>query len=164
MERLAVPRFFLLPVLGPQRRKSQLLVPVEHPSGPLALGQKVCQPRAVGEAERMRYCLEALWAAWAPLQEYSAYSYLTIKQHWDVLPPSVHYFAPYMIEHNWLLNYATIEGIGNALRGLSQRVSFENKMGEAVNDLQERRDEFEVDFKAFFPQLIKYAEIKEKTL
>ena len=67
------------------------------------------------------------------------------------LPPDVHRFLPFMIERNWLLNYATIDGIGWALTGLSKRVKYENKMHEAVNDLQEHYEELENDFKEFFP-------------
>ena len=87
------------------------------------------------------------------LQQFSQHNYRILKENWDVLPDQVHYFLPYMIERNWLLNYATIEGIGSALRGLSKRVSFENKMDQSVHDLQEKYEEFGNDFHQFFPQL-----------
>ena len=60
-----------------------------------------------------------------------------------------------MIERNWLLNYATIEGIGNALSGLSRRVKYANRMNEAVKDLQEHYAGLEADFRVFFPELKK---------
>jgi acyl carrier protein phosphodiesterase len=95
-----------------------------------------------------------------PLQDYSQNIYATLTKYSPVLPEGVHYFLPFMIERNWLLNYATIEGIGRALSGLSLRVSFENKMGESVNDLREHYSSFEEDFRQFFPLLVDF--VKEK--
>jgi acyl carrier protein phosphodiesterase len=87
------------------------------------------------------------------LQDYSNNTYRVLKENWDALPEGVHYFLPFMIERNWLLNYATIEGIGNALSGLSRRVKYANRMNEAVKDLQENYAELESDFRTFFPEL-----------
>jgi acyl carrier protein phosphodiesterase len=94
------------------------------------------------------------------LQDFSQETYKTLKQHWNVLPEGVHYFLPFMIERNWLLNYATLEGIGRALSGLSLRVSFENKMAESISDLKEHYKSFESDFREFFPQLIVFVQAK----
>ncbi len=97
-----------------------------------------------------------------PLQDFSKNTYEVLKQNWNLLPEGVHYFLPFMIERNWLLNYATIEGIGWALKGLSKRVSFENKMDESVHDLEAHYENFESDFRDFFPKLVQFA--KSKTL
>jgi len=87
------------------------------------------------------------------LQDFSNNTYKILKENWDVLPEGVHYFLPFMIERNWLLNYATIDGIGNALSGLSRRVKYANRMNEAVKDLQEHYADLESDFRTFFPEL-----------
>jgi acyl carrier protein phosphodiesterase len=87
------------------------------------------------------------------LQDFSNNTYSILKNNWDVLPEGVHYFLPFMIERNWLLNYATIEGIGNALSGLSRRVKYPNRMNEAIKDLQENYAGLESDFRTFFPEL-----------
>ena len=92
------------------------------------------------------------------LKSYSENTYRILNKHWDVLPEGVHYFLPFMIERNWLLNYASLEGIERALTGLSKRVSFENKMDESVRDLEEKYADFENDFRLFFPELRKYVE------
>lgn len=94
------------------------------------------------------------------LKEYSEKTYTIIQQYDEWLPEGVKYFLPFMIERNWLLNYATIEGIGRALTGLSKRVSFENKMDESVLDLREQYANFENDFNLFFPELITFAAAK----
>jgi acyl carrier protein phosphodiesterase len=88
-----------------------------------------------------------------PLQEYSQNTYRLLQKNWDVLPAGVHFFLPFMIERNWLLNYATIDGIGRALSGLSRRVKYANSMDVAVNDLQEHYAGLETDFREFFPEL-----------
>lgn len=94
------------------------------------------------------------------LKEYSEKTYVVIQQYHEWLPEGVKYFLPFMIERNWLLNYATVEGIGRALTGLSKRVSFENKMDESVLDLKEKYADFENDFNRFFPELITFTAAK----
>ena len=96
------------------------------------------------------------------LKEYSEKTYFILKNHWDVLPAGVHLFLPYMIERNWLLNYAAVEGIGRALSGLSTRVGYENNMHHATDDLKKHYAELENDFKEFFPSLQKF--VREKII
>ncbi|HNP98936.1 MAG TPA: acyl carrier protein phosphodiesterase, partial [Bacteroidia bacterium] len=91
-----------------------------------------------------------------PLQQYSEQTYQVLLEYKEILPEGVNYFLPFMIERNWLLNYASIEGIGRALTGLSKRVSFENKMDESVADLREHYSAFENEFGRFFPELITF--------
>ena len=90
-----------------------------------------------------------------PLQEFSQRTYRVLNANWESLPSGVHYFLPFMVERNWLLNYATIDGIGRALTGLSKRVKYQNNMSEAVKDLQLNYTWLESDFRLFFPELKK---------
>ncbi len=90
------------------------------------------------------------------LKEYSEKTYKILKGYDHLLPEGVKYFLPFMIERNWLLNYATPEGIDRALTGLSKRVSFENRMNEAIQDLEAFYPAFEADFREFFPDLITF--------
>ncbi len=92
------------------------------------------------------------------LKSYSENTYEILQGYREGLPTGVQYFLPFMIERNWLLNYASIEGIDRALTGLSRRVSFENRMNEAVQDLEASYSAFEADFKEFFPELITFVE------
>ncbi|MBK6397509.1 MAG: DUF479 domain-containing protein [Bacteroidetes bacterium] len=92
-----------------------------------------------------------------PLPEFTQRTYAILLENQDVLPDGVKQFLPYMIERNWLQNYATIEGIGRTLTGLSKRVSFENKMDESVQDLQADYAIYKNEFHRFFPQLITFA-------
>lgn len=92
------------------------------------------------------------------LSEFAAKVYAIIQQHAAILPADVNYMLPYMIRGNWLVNYATLEGIQRSLTGMSRRTTFNSRMEEAVNDLQEHGILFENEFTAFFPSLIEHVE------
>ena len=96
------------------------------------------------------------------LLNFSKYTYTTILKFENILPFEVRSFLPYMIERNWLVNYSTVEGIGRTLSGLGKRVSFENKMDEAVIDLKLNYSQFEDEFYHFFPELLNFAESKRR--
>ncbi|MBL0104451.1 MAG: DUF479 domain-containing protein [Bacteroidetes bacterium] len=98
------------------------------------------------------------------LVEYSAQTYRYISEYESILPDGVKFFLPYMVEKNWLLNYATVAGIGRALSGLSTRVSFENKMNESVRELEQYYELFENEFTRFFPELVTFAAAKKLLL
>ena len=69
-----------------------------------------------------------------------------------------------MIEDNWLLSYATIEGIQKVLNGMNRRTNGLSKMNEATKELVANYEDFENDFKNFFKELIVASEIKRKAL
>jgi len=90
------------------------------------------------------------------LQDFSHQTYAVLDQNKDLLQEKVQHFLPFMMERNWLLNYASLEGIGRTLSGLSRRVSFPNKMDESIEDLRRHYPDFEGDFREFFPSLIQF--------
>lgn len=59
----------------------------------------------------------------------------------------------YMKKDNWLYHYQYIEGIDQALTGMSKRAAFESHMEEAAKDLEHHYEAFGQDFAIFFPQL-----------
>ena len=71
---------------------------------------------------------------------------------------------PYMIEHNWLVSYQTIEGINRILTQMDQRTKNESKMRFATNELSEFYTEFEEEFINFFQELILFSNTKITTL
>ncbi|MEO1051166.1 MAG: acyl carrier protein phosphodiesterase [Bacteroidota bacterium] len=91
------------------------------------------------------------------LERYAAESYQTLQDFGDVLPQKVHYILPHMIEHNWLVSYASIEGIYQVMQGMSRRATFDSKMEHATQDLEEHYAAFEKEFTDFFPQLIEHS-------
>src|SRR6185436_15925335 len=97
-------------------------------------------------------------------KKYSRKVYDILMVNHSDLPEQVQYFLPFMVERNWLLNYATVEGIGRTLAGLSKRVNFENKMDEATEELKLFYPDFEIDFMEFFPKLTEFSKEKRKKL
>ncbi|MDI5889200.1 MULTISPECIES: ACP phosphodiesterase [Flavobacterium] len=71
---------------------------------------------------------------------------------------------PYMIEHNWLVSYQTVEGINRILTQMDQRTKNESKMRFATNELSEFYLEFEEEFTNFFQELIQFSNTKIITL
>ena len=65
-----------------------------------------------------------------------------------------------MITNNWLLSYASINGIAKVLEGMNNRTHNRSQMNLAVNELVEFYEEFEVEFTSFFKELIAFS--KEK--
>ncbi|GAA4427128.1 acyl carrier protein phosphodiesterase [Pontibacter saemangeumensis] len=96
-----------------------------------------------------------------PLPAYTQQIYSLIQRHFDLLPPRVQHLFPHMRRHNWLLSYAQVEGIGQALTGMSRRATFVSGMETAAEELQENYGLYAAEFAAFFPELQRYvAEVK----
>lgn len=92
------------------------------------------------------------------LEAYTSRVYTLINRHLPHLPERVQYFFPYMMRQNWLLSYAEVSGIAQALGGLSRRASFESGMERAGEELLENYALYGADFHLFFPDLIAYVE------
>jgi len=94
----------------------------------------------------------------ALLPDFAARSYQTLEANLDTLPDDVQRMLPYMINGNWLVNYARTEGIQRALTGMARRTPYQSGMEEAVDDLIRHYGEFETEFRVFFPELEKHAD------
>lgn len=94
------------------------------------------------------------------LERYAANFYKTLEDNYDILTEKVKNLMPYMISGNWLLNYATIEGIQSVLNGMNRRTKNRSQMNLATKELQEYYPEFEAEFTSFFKDLIAYANNK----
>jgi acyl carrier protein phosphodiesterase len=91
-----------------------------------------------------------------PLADYTRQVYGVVQGYQALLPEKVKHFLPYMMEQNWLLNYATISGIRRSLTGLSRRTAFVSHMDTAATELENNYPLYEKDFQAFFPDLQAY--------
>ena len=103
--------------------------------------------------------LAAGWSHYhpTPLADYTANVYALIKSYEDILPEELKRMLPYMIQGNWLLNYANTEDIHRALSGMARRTPYESKMEEARTDLIENYEAFEKEFQEFFPEVVNFA-------
>ncbi|MEI6061849.1 MAG: ACP phosphodiesterase [Bacteroidota bacterium] len=59
----------------------------------------------------------------------------------------------FMEKQNWLLSYASFEGMQQAFNGMSRRTTFESNMELAVINLKAGYTEFRHEFNQFFPDL-----------
>lgn len=99
-----------------------------------------------------------------PLDKFIINFYNNLENHFEILPEQVQKLMPYMITDNWLLSYASIEGISKVLNGMNNRTKNRSKMNLAVNDLEKYYTEFENEFTLFFPELTDYSNNKLKEL
>tara|TARA_R110002050_G_scaffold115520_1_gene231683 strand:+ start:54 stop:638 length:585 start_codon:yes stop_codon:yes gene_type:complete len=99
-----------------------------------------------------------------PLDEYVEHFYDLLRKNFTILPARIQRMMPYMIADNWLLSYATIEGISSILAQMNVRTKGVSKMNLAVAELEEFYDEFEAEFTTFFAELIQFSNQKLQEL
>lgn len=92
-----------------------------------------------------------------PLGLYVSDFYELLKKNLEVLPENIQKFYPYMVKDNWLLNYATIEGIGKILSQMNHRTNNKSKMNLAVKELELFYPQFKEEFFEFFRDLENFA-------
>ncbi len=100
------------------------------------------------------------WAEYSnyPLDKYVGKAYVLLKKHNDILPERAQYILPFMIENNWLVNYANPENLSRFFGGMARRTNYHSGMEHAVEDLLANYPLFEKEFADFFPLLINYVE------
>ena len=99
-----------------------------------------------------------------PLDKYVDHFYDSLEEHFDILPLRIQKMMPYMITNNWLLSYASVEGIAKVLEGMNRRTHNRSQMNLAVNELEEFYEEFEIEFTSFFEELIAFSKEKFELL
>jgi len=88
-----------------------------------------------------------------PLEEYIQDFYNLLRTEFDILPPKIQQMMPYMISDNWLLSYATIQGISRILVQMNRRTKNISKMNFAIIELEQFYNKFEDEFTSFFIEL-----------
>jgi acyl carrier protein phosphodiesterase len=104
--------------------------------------------------------LAANWADFhnTPLKLFVQEFYDDLKQHHDILPGRVQRFLPYMINQNWLYNYASVEGISGIFEQMNHRTKGKSNMDFAPFDLIKYYDQLEQHFRLFFTDLKIYVD------
>ena len=92
------------------------------------------------------------------LKSFISESYGLIRKNYFMLPGRVKKFAPFMIMNDWIGSYKTIKGIKSILFRMSRSTVLLAKASKAGNDLEEHYDDFLQEFRAFFPNIIRYVE------
>ncbi|QKG55536.1 DUF479 domain-containing protein [Hymenobacter sp. BRD128] len=91
------------------------------------------------------------------LPDFTQRVYAALASQQAGFPAPVQRFFPHLVQHNWLLHYAELEGISRALLGLSRRASPGSGMDTATVELRRHYAAYEADFREFFPALQAHA-------
>ena len=67
---------------------------------------------------------------------------------------------PFMIADNWLVSYASIDGISRVLQGMNRRTKNISGMDKAIFELETFYLEFEKEFTSFFNELNEFSKLK----
>ena len=90
------------------------------------------------------------------LLDFTTRFYIMMKNYLHIIPKGVSNMLHYMESGNWLYHYQYIEGIDQALTGMSRRTKFDSKMDQAAEVLKSEYDGFKSEFQMFFPDLQKH--------
>jgi acyl carrier protein phosphodiesterase len=95
------------------------------------------------------------WTSYSdvPLEEYAATFYKLLQDNYDILTEKTQKMIPYMIARNWLVSYATLEGLEVILFQMDYRTKHRVNMQEAIVEIQLFNKEFEEEFSQFFEEL-----------
>lgn len=99
-----------------------------------------------------------------PLEEFTASRFHILMEHYEKFPSRAKYLLHFMMKDNWIKGYGTIEGLNRALTGMSKRTPFASGMEVATNDLLEYYNQFENEFRTFFPEMVSYVVNKFNSL
>lgn len=101
------------------------------------------------------------------LPEFAADVYALLERNKPVLPHKVQAILPRMKRDNWLVNYATYNGLHRSLSGVDYRFGeIETNLPKAVEIVKKERESFESDFFSFFSDLSDFANewLRERSL
>ncbi|PHN05254.1 acyl carrier protein phosphodiesterase [Flavilitoribacter nigricans] len=104
------------------------------------------------------FFLSRHWSRFHPesLEEFSEKIYQQLLAFLDVMPERTQRQLKAMIEDDWLMNYATYDGMETTIRRMSRRVSKPVQLQGAVESLKLFEPRLEADFLAFFPEIMEY--------
>ena len=106
------------------------------------------------------------WSTYSdvPLADYAQNFYSLLQSNYEDLPERTQYLLPYMTKADWLLSYATIDGIEKVLVGMDNRTKNRSKMHLSIDELQTYYSEFEAEFTSFFDELCSFSHTKLNTI
>ena len=98
------------------------------------------------------------------LEVYADIFYHLLKEHYEILTDKVKSMIPYMFARNWLVSYATIDGLQMIMFHMDHRTKNRVDMHESIVELQQFYIEFETEFTLFFEELRQHCAEKLKEL
>lgn len=98
------------------------------------------------------------------LEDFVERFYQSLDTHQEILTEKTLHMKPYMIQHNWLVNYQYTQGIARILTQMDRRTKDISQMQFAIEELEKYYEEFEREFTAFFKELIAHVQLKNTEL
>ncbi len=98
------------------------------------------------------------------LELYAEQFYTLLSDHHHLLTEKAKGMLPYMIGRNWLVSYATLEGLQMILFQMDHRTKNRVAMHESIVELKEFYALFEEEFTSFFQELEEGCSQKLKSL
>lgn len=92
------------------------------------------------------------------LEAFSSRVYTILADNQAILPESLLQIVPTMKAHDLLASYKEIRGIDRALKRIATRIKWQNNLGDGIDDLIANYQQLEADFRAFFPEVVDYAQ------
>ena len=99
-----------------------------------------------------------------PLEDFAQSFYKLLQDNYAILPERSKGMMPHMLEHNWLVTYATVAGIARTLRQMDHRTKNTSNMRFSDRELLEFYDEYEAEFTHFFTEIQAYVKEMAATL
>ena len=87
------------------------------------------------------------------LEIYAHTFYKLLQYNYEILPEKIQKMMPYMIARNWLVSYASLEGLEMILFQMDYRTKHRVNMQEAIVEVKLFYKEFENEFTLFFEEL-----------
>ena len=70
------------------------------------------------------------------------------------MPPRMQSVVVKLIEHRWLEQYATLDGIDHTINMVSKRIRFENNMANSIDEIKRLYTDIETVFLGLFEHLV----------
>ena len=91
------------------------------------------------------------------LEDFAESCYRTLHIYRDLPPERFRIAVDAMRRDDWLVGYASLEGVDMALRGIARRCRHENPLDAGARVLEANYEAFRSAFEIFFPRLKAYA-------
>ncbi|WP_019038401.1 ACP phosphodiesterase [Psychroflexus tropicus] len=98
------------------------------------------------------------------LSVYAEEFYQLLDANLLLLPNKISKVVPYMIEHNWLLNYANLDDLKSILMQMNRKTKHDTHLEIGVDIYLQHQERFEDEFRLFFDDIQSFCQSKIKEL
>lgn len=91
------------------------------------------------------------------IQEFSFDTYAMLEKYLDQIPPQTAARVQRMINHNWLPQYASLNGMAKTFNSMDARSSFASSFIDAMDHYRKHQEDIDGAFFRFFPELIDFS-------